>query len=249
MRIAALYDIHGNLPAFEAVLADARSAGVDRIVVGGDVFPGPLSHAVLTSLSSCSLPVDLIFGNGEIAILEHLAGRIPARVPEAFRPIVRWNAEQLDAAARQSLASWPKTLRIGVEPIGDVVFCHATPRDENEIFTKLTPEDRLVPIFEPANAALVVCGHTHMPFDRWIGRTRVVNPGSVGMPFGPAGADWMILGPGVELRHTTYDLERAAERIRASGYPAADEFAARHVLHPPAAEEMLKLYGQHELKG
>ena len=249
MRIAALYDIHGNLPAFEAVLADARSAGVDRIVVGGDVFPGPLSHAVLTSLSSCSLPVDLIFGNGEIAILEHLAGRIPARVPDAYKPIVRWNAEQLDDAGRQSLASWPKTLRIGVEPIGDVVFCHATPRDENEIFTKLTPEDRLVPIFEPANAALVVCGHTHMPFDRWIGRTRVVNPGSVGMPFGPAGADWMILGPGVELRHTTYDLERAAERIRASGYPAADEFAAKHVLHPPAAEEMMKLYGQHELKG
>jgi hypothetical protein len=69
------------------------------------------------------------------------------------------------------------------------------------------------------------------------------------MPYGPAGADWMILGPGVELRHTTYDLERAAERIRASGYPAAEEFAATSVLHPPSAEEMLKLYGQYELKG
>ena len=249
MRIAALYDIHGNLPALEAVLADARSAGVDRLVVGGDVFPGPLSHAVLGSLSACKFPVDFIVGNGEIAVLEHLAGRIPARVPEAFRPIVRWNAEQLDAAARQSLASWPKTLRVAVEPVGDVLFCHATPRDENEIFTKLTPENRLVPIFEPVNAAIVVCGHTHMPFDRWIGRTRVVNPGSVGMPFGPAGAYWMILGPGVEMRHTTYDFERAAERIRASGYPAAEEFVTKSVLHPPSAEEMVKLYGQYEPKG
>ena len=249
MRIAALYDIHGNLPALEAVLADARHAGVDRVVVGGDVFPGPLSHAVLGSLSACKFPVDFIVGNGEIAVLEHLAGRIPARVPEAFRPIVRWNAEQLDAAARQSLASWPKTLRVAVEPVGDVLFCHATPRDENEIFTKLTPEDRLVPIFEPVNAAIVVCGHTHMPFDRWIGRTRVVNPGSVGMPFGPAGAYWMILGPGVEMRHTTYDFERAAERIRASGYPAAEEFVTTSVLHPPSAEEMVKLYGQYEPKG
>ena len=84
---------------------------------------------------------------------------------------------------------------------------------------------------------------------RFIGRTRVVNPGSVGMPFGPAGAYWMILGPGVEMRHTTYDFERAAERIRASGYPAAEEFVTKSVLHPPSAEEMEKLYGQYELKG
>ena len=133
--------------------------------------------------------------------------------------------------------------------LGPTLFCHASPRRDDEMLLVDSPPQRWARALDGIGAAVVVCGHTHMPFDRWIGRTRVVNPGSVGMPFGPAGADWMILGPGVELRHTTYDLERAAERIRASGYPAADEFAAKHVLHPPAAEEMLKLYGQHELKG
>jgi diadenosine tetraphosphatase ApaH/serine/threonine PP2A family protein phosphatase len=136
------------------------------------------------------------------------------------------------------------TLRMNVPPIGDVLFCHATPRDENEIFTRLTPEDRVIPIFDSANAALVVCGHTHIVMDRKIGGVRVVNPGSVGMPFGPPGADWMILGPDVDLRHTGYDFERAAERIRSSGYPGAEEFAAKHVLHPPSVEEMLEVYRQ-----
>ena len=228
-------------------MTEARSAGIDRIVVGGDVFPGPLPHLVLRYLSSTRLPVDFVFGNGEVAILEQLAGRIPARVPDAHKPIVRWNAEQLDGADREAISCWPKTLRVNVPPIGEVLFCHATPRDENEIFTRLTPADRLIPIFAPANAALVACGHTHMPFDRMIGRTRVVNPGSVGMPFGPAGADWMILGPDVEFRHTNYDLERAARRIRESGYPAAEEFATRSVLQPPSAEDMLNLYGQYEI--
>jgi len=242
VRLAVLNDIHGNLPALEAVLDEVRRARVDRIVIGGDVFPGPMPHLVLRQLATSGLPVDFIYGNGEVAVLEHLAGRIPSKVPEAYRPIVRWNAEQLTAAERAALARWPMTLRLHLS-IGDVFFCHATPRDENEIFTRLTPDDRLTPIFEPTNAAVVVCGHTHMPFDRMVGRTRVVNAGSVGMPFGPPGADWALIGPELELRHTNYDLERAAERIRASGYPGADEFAAKSVLQPPSAEEMLKLYG------
>ena len=149
---------------------------------------------------------------------------------------------------RTRLASWPMTLRLTMPPIGDVLFCHATPRNENEIFTRLTAEDRLIPIFEPANAAVVVCGHTHMPFDRQVGRTRVINAGSVGMPFGPAGADWLVLGPDAEPRHTSYDAVAAAARIRASGYPGAEEFVTRYVLNQPSAADMLKLYADHELK-
>ena len=244
MRLAVLNDIHGNLPALEVVLEEARRESVDRIVIGGDVFPGPMPHLVLRQLAACDLPIDFIYGNGEVAILEHLAGRIPSRLPEAYRPGVRWNAEQLSAGEREAISRWPMTLRMNVPPIGDVLFCHATPRDENEIFTQFTPEDRLIPIFEPASAALVVCGHTHMPFDRMVGPTRVVNAGSVGMPFGPAGADWLVLGPGVEPLHTSYDLERAAERVRASGYPGAEEFAAKYILDPPSAEQMLQLYSR-----
>jgi predicted phosphodiesterase len=247
MRIAVLNDIHGNLPALDAVLVELRDAGVDRIVVGGDVFPGPMAHLVLRRLSEIPWPVDSIYGNGEIAVLEHLAGQQPKRVPEAYRPVIAWNADQLDRDERTAVAIWPKTLRLQLPTVGDVVFCHATPRDENEIFTQLTDEDRLRPIFDRANASLVVCGHTHMPFDRMVGSTRVVNAGSVGMPFGPAGADWLILGSEIEFRHTDYDLEAAAERVRQSGYPGADEFATKYVLHPPSAADMLKVYSAHEL--
>jgi len=126
--------------------------------------------------------------------------------------------------------------------MGRVLFCHATPRNEDECFTSLTPEERLLPIFDGPNAAVVVCGHTHMQFDRMVGRTRVVNAGSVGMPFGEPGADWLLLGPGIHLRHTAYDLEHAAARIRASVFPWPEDFATRYILKPPSAAEMLDVF-------
>jgi diadenosine tetraphosphatase ApaH/serine/threonine PP2A family protein phosphatase len=122
--------------------------------------------------------------------------------------------------------------------LGEVLFCHATLRDENEIFTRLTREEPLLPIFAWRN--LVVCGHTHMQFDRMIGKTRVVNAGSVGMPFGRTGADWLVLRPGVELRHTNYDLAAAADQIRKTDYVHAQEFADVSVLNPPSEAQILE---------
>jgi len=112
----------------------------------------------------------------------------------------------------------------------------------------LTLEDRLVPLFEGLQVSVVVCGHTHMQFDRRIGRTRVVNAGSVGMPFGDPGAYWLLLGPDVRLRHTPYDLAQAAERIRATQYPQAEEFATHDVLQPPSEEKMLEVFTPFELR-
>ena len=247
MRIAALYDIHGNLPALEAVLEDLRRASVDRVVVGGDVLPGPMARESLERLLELDVPTGFIVGNGEVAALAERAGR-PSGVPEQFRDVVRWSGEQLRPEHERAIAAWPKTLRVEIAEIGRVLFCHATPRNEHEIFTRSTAEERLRPIFDAADAALVVCGHTHMPFDRTVGRTRVVNAGSVGMPFGRTGADWLLIGPGVEPRHTEYDLARAAGRIRATAYPKAEDFAARHVLQSPSEEQMLAAYAQAELK-
>jgi hypothetical protein len=81
-----------------------------------------------------------------------------------------------------------------------------------------------------------------------VGTTRVVNAGSVGMPFGDPGADWLLLGPGVDFRHTRYDFLRAAERIRLSTYPQANDFAERNILRPPRAEESLAAFSSAELK-
>lgn len=248
MRVAAIYDIHANLPALEAVLLDIRQAEVDQIVVGGDVVPGPMPHEALECLVDLNVPVHCIYGNGEVAVLEQMAGKEPALVPESYRPIIRWTAEQLHPEHQRLLSAWPKTLRIEIAALGEVLFCHATPRSENEIFTHLTPEERLLPIFERLGVPMVVCGHTHMQFDRMIGGTRVVNAGSVGMPFGEPGADWLLLGSDIQFRHTPYDLTKAVERIRDTNYPQAEAFAARNVLKPPSQREMLEVFTRAELR-
>jgi putative phosphoesterase len=248
MRVAAIYDIHGNLPALEAVLQDICQTEVDQIVVGGDVLPGPMPRETLTCLQGLSIPVQFIQGNGDRAVLALMAGAETDAVPEQFRKVLRWNAEQLLPDDEQLLASWPKTVRVTIDGVGEVLFCHATPRSDTEIFTCLTPEDRLLPIFEGLNAPVVICGHTHMQFDRTIGKVRVVNAGSVGMPFGAPGAGWLLLGPNVELQHTPYDLVKAAERIRNTSYPQAQEFAAQNVLQPPSEKETLEAFTKVELR-
>jgi len=247
MRLAALYDIHGNLPALEAVLADVRRAGVDGIVVGGDVVPGPMPRETMACLQELDLPVQYISGNGEREVRQQM-NTGTCGVPPAYRETMRWVAEALDRGHERLFASWPATITREIAGGGAAFFCHATPRNDSEIFTRLTPDDVLAPMLSGVAAPLVVCGHTHMQFDRSVGATRVVNAGSVGMPFGAPGAYWLLLGPGVELRRTAYDFERAADRIRATGYPQAAEFAANNVLAPPAESVMLEVFEKSALR-
>lgn len=247
-RVAALYDVHGNLPALEAVLDELRGEEVDRIVVGGDVFPGPLALETFTRLQKLEQSAQFIIGNCEAALLAAREGKDPGRMPESAKNAMRWCAAQISADDERVLRSWPKTITLLIESLGEVLFCHGTPRNENEAFTRLTPESAVLPAFAGVEARVVVCGHTHMQFDRTIGNVRVVNAGSVGMPFGKTGADWLLLGPDVELRHTNYDLLRAAARVRATSYPEAEEFAAKHVLTSPDEASMLELFTQHGMK-
>ena len=259
MRVAALYDVHGNLPALEAVLEDVARAGADRVVVGGDVVPGPMPRETLRRLLDLGLPTHFIYGNGELSILAQVAGARTGSVtywgttsgvrpPESIVEIYRWTAAQLQPEFDLVLARWPKTLQLEIDGLGQVLFCHSTPRSETEVFTRLTPEDRLLPLFEPLQVSMLVCGHTHMQFDRMIGRTRVVNAGSVGVPFGEPGAYWLLLGPDVQLRRTLYDFNQAAERIRGTEYPQAEDFAVQSVLTPPSEEKMLEVFAPFELK-
>jgi putative phosphoesterase len=239
-RIAALYDIHGNLPALESVLAQLAHEDLDEVVIGGDLVPGPMVRETMVRLQELEVRVHYIRGNCEVAVLSQISGPEPAwytKIPESAKATIRWQAQQLDPALERLMTEWPMTYRTMIDGLGAVLFCHATPRHENEVFTNLTPEERLRPLFEHLGVDLVVCGHTHMQFDRMVGTTRVVNAGSVGMPFGEPGADWLMMGPEIDLRHTPYDLERAAERVRSSGYP--EDFAERYILNPPAAAAMV----------
>ena len=253
MRVAALFDVHANLPALEAVLVDVRAANVDLIVFGGDVVPGPMTRETLSRVRELDVPQRFIHGNGELAVLAMIEAPSPdavtytgttsgAPLPDGAREVVRWTATEVHPNDTQWLASWPKTLRVNGTGVGDVLFCHGTPTSETDAFTRLTPEDVLLPVFNGLDVSLVVCGHTHMQFDRMIGPTRVVNAGSVGMPFGRTGADWLLLGSDVELRHTSYDLHAAAARIRETAYPQAEEFATTSILNPPSESEILEIF-------
>ena len=251
MHVAAIYDVHANLPALEAVIEEIRQAKVEQIIVGGDVVPGPMCRETIAYLLDLDIPALFIQGNGDREVAAQINGIETdwfRTTPERWREPVRSSAQQLDAEHSRLLASWPKALSLEIPRLGEVVFCHATPRNDTEMFTRQTPEAALLPVFAGVDAPVVVCGHTHMQFDRVIGKTRAVNAGSVGMPFGKPGAYWLLLGPEVQLRRTRYDLAKAAERIRCSQYPQAEEFAARNILQPPSEAASLETFARVEIK-
>jgi putative phosphoesterase len=248
LTVVALYDIHGNLFALEAVLREVRDAAIDLVVVGGDVLPGPMPRETLACLMALQIPVRFIHGNGDRVVAAHLAGGDISEVPEAFREIVHWTAQQLDANQREVVAHWPPTCELDIGDLGHVLFCHATPRNDTECFTRITAEEKLTAVFGTVNASVVVCGHTHMQFDRTVAGRRVVNAGSVGMPFAaPRGAYWLLLGPDVRLCRTEYDFEKAADHIRLTAYPQAETLAVRYIIDPPTEVESLKMFAGAEL--
>lgn len=224
-------------------MAEVRREKPDAVVIGGDVVPGPMPRECLNLLRSLEISMHCIPGNGERVTLAQRRGVEPTEVPEAFRDVIRWNASQLTDQDEKWIASWPKMLSFR-----DVLFCHASPRNDVDVFTRLTPEEKIAPLFERVRERAVICGHTHMQYDRSVGNTRVVNAGSVGMSFQGPGAFWLLLGDDVELRRTEYDLVDAAKRIRATSYPQAEIFAEKNVLHPPIEEQMLAAYAQVALK-
>jgi diadenosine tetraphosphatase ApaH/serine/threonine PP2A family protein phosphatase len=141
------------------------------------------------------------------------------------------------------MASWPETVELEVDELGEVLFCHGSPRSDEEIITKLTSDERLAEILDGIPHSVVVCGHTHSQFDRGHGSLRVVNAGAVGMPYeGRPGAYWALLGPDVELRRTGYDYAAAAERIRTTGFPEAHEHVHDLYVDPPTSEETAELF-------
>lgn len=242
MPVAAIYDIHGNLPALEAVLHDIVQAGAEQIVVGGDVVAGPMPRETLDCLCNISLPVHFIRGNADREIVAQMAGEDAGAVPDHVLEIVRWVAEQLSPDDANLMANWPQTLRLGIDGVGKVLFCHATPRNDTDVFTRDTPDERLWSSFAGVDADLVVCGHTHMQFDRTVGTLRVVNAGSVGMPYAEPGGYWLLLGPEVEFKHTRYDTLLAAERVRATSYPQAEDFADTNIVRPSSEAEALAFF-------
>ena len=244
MRVAALYDIHGNLPALRAVLADAEREGIDAFVIGGDVASGPMPRETIERLMELGSRARFVRGNSDREVVDahdrHI-GVSEANDP-ALRPAV-FAAACISSDQRDFLAGFPPTVELDLKALGGVLFCHGTPRSDSEIITRLTPEQRLRELLEGVEQPVVVCGHVHQQFDRQVDRWRVVNAGSVGVPYeGAPGAYWAQLGERVELRRTEYELAPALAELRASGFPELDEMLKESLLEPLDPAEVAEFF-------
>jgi len=221
VRVAALYDVHGNLPALEAVLAEADEA--DLIVAGGDVVGGPFPAETLERLRGLGDRVRWLRGNAERELVEPLPPRDAGPPPgELERLRAALGDEQVDF-----LYGLPEQVELDVDGLGRVLFCHATPQNDLDMVTPLTPEERLRRILDGVSADVVVAGHTHIQDDRRVDGVRWVNAGSVGMAYeDEPGAYWALLGPEVELRRTEYEATALGgyEYPQASRREAAEYF-------------------------
>jgi putative phosphoesterase len=247
MRVAAIYDIHGNLPALEAVLDDIQEAEPDAILVGGDSASGPFPRETLERLMTLGSHVHVIRGNAdrELVVDFDRASESGGAGEEDDIWSLRgaWAAQEITREQRDFLASLPETKSFDISGIGRARFCHGSPRSDEEIITAATNEIRLRRILSGVEEHLVVCGHTHIQFDRVVDGIRIVNAGSVGMPYErEPGAYWALLGPEVGLKRTVYDFDAAAERIRNSGFPEAGEHADQLFVKLPSREETTQFF-------
>jgi predicted phosphodiesterase len=231
MNVLALYDIHGNPDALEAVLADPRAANPDVVVVGGDAVPGPFARATLDRLAQ--LDTRWVRGNGEREVAAALGAPEPAEDDMAAITSVA-SARELGEETAARLGALPLTLELD-----GVLYCHATPGSDEEILTRISSPERWAAALDGVTAPLVVAGHTHQQDDRLVGTTRFVNAGSVGLPYeGDGAARWLWVADGVpELRRTSYDAAGAGARMLAAGWP--DEESVRAALTDPVGPDVV----------
>jgi putative phosphoesterase len=242
VTVAALCDIHGNLPALEAVLADPAFARADVVVIGGDVVAGPMPAEVLDRLAQVDLPIRWVRGNADREVVGSFDRGDTDAAVHPDDPAARadaFTAGRITRAQRDLLAGFED-----VVSLEGALFCHGSPRDDNEIITVFTPPERLAPMLEGVDELLVVCGHTHHQFELRVNDQQVVNAGSVGMPYqGDAAAFWLLVEDGEhELRRTDIDVDAVAAAIRASGYPDAENLIEMCLTEPVEAESVARLF-------
>jgi predicted phosphodiesterase len=227
VRVAALADVHANAPALAAVLDEVARERPDLIVFCGDLTWGPFPQETLALVRGLGLPMRFVRGNADRAVGTLLDER------------GEWILAQHEPADLAFLSGFEPAVVADLDGLGPVRFCHGSPRSDEECVTERTPRERVAELMDGVLEHVVATAHVHVSYDREIGGVRLLSPGSVGLPYeADGGARWALLGPGVELRRTDYDVAAAAELIRGSGDPAAERIA-RLLLEPPAREEVI----------
>jgi predicted phosphodiesterase len=232
-RVAVVSDVHANVPALTAVLAEIEAAGVDLVVSCGDLTWGAEPDRTIELMTG--LPrVLYVRGNGERAVLDLRRGlRQPGGAREA------WVPERHSSESVEFIAGIPFSVVVDIAGLGPVRFCHGSPCGDTELVTPGTSAERFAELAARVEESVIVTGHTHLQFDRIVAGLRSVNPGSVGLPYhegAPGTAYWALLGPDVELRRTSYDVEAARAVGPRTGDPAADRISALLTTPPTPAE-------------
>ena len=234
-RVAVLADVHGNATALAAVLAELESEQPDLIVHCGDLTWGPEPRETLARLEPWAERLRCVRGNADRRLVELVDDASVETTPREA-----WLVDEHGTACAEALAAFPEQVVVEIAGIGRAYFCHGSPRSDEECVTAETPVERLRDALVGVDAELVVTAHTHLQYDRVAFDLRLVNPGSVGMPYeDESGAYWALLGPGVELRRTEYDLEEAVRRYRASGDPST-ELMIELLVSPPTPAEVIE---------
>ena len=237
MRVLALYDIHGNVDALDAVLADPAAGAPDAVLVGGDAVPGPFAAAVLDRLAALRTPVHLLRGNGEREVAAAVGAPAPAG-DDLAAVTAAITAAELGEERAAALAALPLTLELD-----GVLYCHASPRRDDQMLTRLSAPERWTAALAGVSAPIVVGGHTHQADDRRVGAVRFLNAGSVGLPYeGDGAARWLWVEDGAPAaRRTSYDAAGAGARMVAAGWPDERSIGAS-LLDPVDPIEVTRIF-------
>jgi predicted phosphodiesterase len=238
-RLAVVSDVHGNPVALAALADDVIAAEPDAIVLGGDLTWGPRPEETWSLVGrlreGVGGPAFFVRGNAERALAELRAG-VQARPPTDRE---RWMLAQHADQTLAALEAFETTVSLDVEGLGPTLFCHGSPRSDEELITPGTPDERMAALLEHVDERVLVSAHTHIQFDRRVVGIRSINPGSAGMPYqGAPGAYWALLGPTVELRRTGYDLDAAAAAYLATDDPLAERMVET-LREPPTPAEVI----------
>ena len=243
-RIAVLSDVHGMLLPLERVLAEPAVEAADLVVVTGDHTWGPQPAEVLDRLLELGDRAVLIRGNADRELLGMSRG---LDVGLGDDPLSVWGARQLTTRHQDLLEGMPESVTLRVEGFGPVLLSHATPRSDEEVVLVDSRIERWLEVHAdlPQEVRTVVAGHTHMPFMRLVDGRLVLNPGSVGLPYGRAGAHWAILDRGVAaLGRTLIDPDELIEWTAArSALPGVRAWLEEAVRRPAGDLAVLREFG------
>ena len=233
-KVAVVSDVHTNVAALTAVLAEIEREAPDLVVSCGDLTWGSQPDETIAMMRALGDRALFVRGNGERAVLQISEGSREAETPRE-----QWVPAQHSAESVAFVATIPFSLVIDITGLGPVRFCHGSPRADTEIVTPGTPEQRFGELSADIDERVLVTGHTHIQFDRRVAGRRSVNPGSVGLPYHlaePGIAYWAMLGPDVSLRQTRYDVTPAAAIGDELGDPGADRIRELLFTPPTPAE-------------